>query len=144
MTDLKLMALDSEDLDVVSAATQDAVVRVSDMGFAQADHRFALLMNRYAWEISADNTRSKGQRKRAALHFDRVNGAKVAGIDLNARDGVLELLDIRFEAQEEPAGTIELRFAGGGTVRLDVECIEARLQDLGAAWAAKAKPEHAL
>jgi hypothetical protein len=143
MTDLKLLALDSEDLDVISATTQDAVVRVSDMGFAQADHRFALLMNRYAWEIGADNQRSKGQRKRAALHFDRVNGAQVAGIDLNAQQGVLELLDIRFEAKDEPAGCIELRFAGGGTVRLDVECIEARLQDLGAAWAAKAKPEHA-
>ena len=41
-----------------------------------------------------------------------------------------------------PAGVIELRFAGGGTVRLEVECIEVRLEDLGAAWAAAAKPEH--
>ena len=50
MTDLKLLALDSEDLDVISATTQDAIVRVGDMGFAKADKRFALLMNRYAWE----------------------------------------------------------------------------------------------
>lgn len=138
MPDLKLLALDKEDLDVISATTQDAIVRVVDMGFARSDNRFALLMNRYAWEEEG----RKGQRRRSALHFDRVNSVKVAGIDTNARDGVLELLTIGFEPADEPAGIIELKFAGGGTVRLDVECLEARLQDLGAAWAAKLKPEH--
>jgi hypothetical protein len=138
MPDLKLLALDSEDLDVISAATQDAVIRVADMGFAKADHRFALLMNRFAWEDSG-KTR---QRKRTALHFDRVNDVKVAGIDTNAHEGVLELLAVRFNEAEAPAGTIDLDFAGGGTVRLTVECLEARLQDLGAAWAAKATPAH--
>jgi hypothetical protein len=142
MPDLKLLALDSEDLDVISATTQDAVVRVADMGFAKADRRFALLMNRYAWEEGG----RKGQRKRSALHFDRVKDVKVAGIDTNAREGVLELLAVAFEpsAPTDPAGRVELRFAGGGTVRLEVECLEARLQDLGAAWAAKLKPEHAV
>jgi hypothetical protein len=141
MPDLKLLALDSEDLDVISATTQDAVVRVGDMGFAKSDHRFALLMNRYAWE----EVGKKGQRKRAALHFDRVNAAQVAGIDTKASDGVLELLAISYApvSADDPTGTVELSFAGGGTVRLAVECLEARLEDLGAAWAAKAKPEHA-
>ena len=99
MTDLKLLALDSEDLEVISATTQDAVVRVGDMGFAKADQRFALLMNRFAWE--EDDARGKGQRKRAALHFDRVTDVKVAGIDTNARDGVLELLAIRFTETDD-------------------------------------------
>jgi hypothetical protein len=142
MPDLKLLALDTEDLDVISATTQDAVVRVGDMGYAKGDKLFALLMNRFAWEDA--NGRGKGIRKRAGLHFDRVTGVASHGIDLNAQEGVLELLDIRFLPGEEPAGTIELRFAGGGTIRLEVECIEARLQDFGAAWAAKARPEHAL
>ena len=139
MPDLKLLALDTEDLEVISATTQDAVIRVGDMGFAKADHRFALLMNRFAWE-EGGKTR---QRKRAALHFDRVTEVKVAGIDLNAVDGVLQLLTLRFVETDAPAGTVELDFAGGGTVRLSVECLEARLQDLGAAWAAKATPVHA-
>lgn len=141
MTDLKLIALDSEDLDVISATTQDAIVRVGDMGFAKGDKRFALLMNRYAWEDSSGG--KTGIRKRAALHFDRVLSAKVAGIDTNAVEGALELLAIRFIETDPPSGTIELDFAGGGTVRLEVEALEARLSDLGAAWAAKAKPEHA-
>ncbi|MHB1102423.1 MAG: DUF2948 family protein [Devosia sp.] len=141
MTDLKLLALDTEDLEVISATTQDAVIRVADMGFAQADRRFAMLMNRYAWEQGVGG--KKGERRRSALHFDRVASVKVAGIDTNVREGVLELLDIRFTETDNPSGIVELRFAGGGTIRLTVECLEARMQDLGAAWAAKAKPEHA-
>ena len=138
MPDLKLLALDDEDLEVISATTQDAVVRVGDMGYAKVDRRFALLMNRFAWE-NGGKTR---QRKRAAMHFDRVTDVKLSGFDVTAVDGVLELLAIRFTATDVPAGVIDLDFAGGGTVRLTVECLEARLQDLGAAWAAKAVPEH--
>jgi len=138
MPDLKLLALDSEDLDVISATTQDAVIRVGDMGFARGDRRFALLMNRFAWE---DGGRVR-QRRRTALHFDQVLDVKASGIDLNAVDGVLELLAIRFLEADAPAGTVELAFAGGGTVRLAVDCLEARLADLGAAWAARATPVH--
>ena len=142
MADLKLLALDGEDLEVVSATTQDAVVRVGDMGYAQTDKRFALLMNRFAWE-EKDGKRDKGIRKRAGLHFDRVTHVASAGFDPAKPDGVLELLAITFTAGDTPAGVVELRFAGGGTVKLDVECLEARLMDLGAAWAARAEPRHA-
>lgn len=140
MPDLKLIALDTEDLQIVSAAVQDAVIRVGDMGYARADHRFALLMNRFAWEEAGRTP----QRKRAAMHFDRVSDVKVSGIDTNAVDGVLELLAIRFTMTDDPAGHVDLDFAGGGTIRLTVECLEARLMDLGAAWAAKATPTHSV
>lgn len=142
MTDLKLLALDTEDLDVLSAHVQDAVVRVADMGYARGDRRFALLMNRYDWE--SDKPRGKGVRKRAALHFDAVQSVVTAGFDPNAHDGVLNLLAITFIPIDGPAGIVELSFAGGGTVRLGVECLEARLSDLGATWAATAKPAHTL
>jgi hypothetical protein len=141
MSDLKLLALDSEDLEVISAHVQDAVLRVSDMGHAKADRRFALLMNRFDWEHPQGRA---GTRKRAALHFDHVEKVECAGFDPSARDGVLELLAVSFSPTDLPSGMVLLSFAGGGTVRLHVECLEARLADLGAAWAAKAKPEHAL
>lgn len=140
MTDLKLLALDDEDLQVVSAHVQDAVVRVGDMGYARSDRRFVLLMNRYAWEKG--DSRGRGQRTRAGMHFDHVNAAHADGIDLNAKDGVLELLAVSFQLGDAPGGQVLLAFAGGGTVRLDVECLEARLRDLGGAWAARAQPSH--
>lgn len=142
MTDLKLIALDTEDLEVVSAHVQDAVIRVADMGYAKGDRRFALLMNRFDW--SSNKPRTKGLRKRAALHFDGVTNAAYAGFDPSSPEGVLNLLAIVFEATDAPAGIVELRFAGGGTVRLSVDYLEARLADLGAAWAAAAKPAHVL
>jgi len=142
MTDLKLIALDSEDLEVISAHVQDAVIRVADMGHARADRRFALLMNRFDWE--SDKPRARGLRKRAALHFDAVAHVAYAGFDPAAPEGVVELLSIGFTPAEAPSGTVELRFAGGGTVRLGVDYIEARLTDLGAAWAAAARPVHIL
>ncbi len=141
MTDLKLIALDAEDLDVISATTQDAIVRTTEMAYAKADKRFAMFMNRFAWE-DGGKTRT-GIRKRAALHFERVTAVRIAGFDANAPEGTLELLTIRFTETESPSGYVDLAFAGGGTVRLEVEVLEARLADLGAAWAAKAKPEHA-
>jgi hypothetical protein len=143
MTDLKLLALDEEDLQVISAHVQDAVLRVADMGYARGDRRFALLMNRFDWETGASR-RGKGVRKRAALHFDAVQSVATNGFDPAAPEGVLELLDIAFMPVDGPAGIVELRFAGGGTVRLGVECLEARLSDLGASWAAAAKPSHRL
>lgn len=142
MPDLKLLALDAEDLEVISAFTQDAVMRVEDIGLSKSDSRFALLMNRFVWESS--DPKGRGERRRTAVHFDYVRNVTSNGINLEARDGVLELLSIRFIADDSPSGRIVLDFAGGGTVELAVDCLEARLQDLGAAWAAKAKPTHSL
>lgn len=143
MTDLKLLALDTEDLEVISTHVQDAVVRVADMGYARGDRRFALLMNRFDWE-TGQGRRDKGQRKRAALHFDAVQSVVTNGFDPNSAEGVLALLAITFKSIDGPAGIIALSFAGGATVRLGVECLEARLSDLGSAWAAAAKPAHTL
>ncbi|SDG91704.1 Protein of unknown function [Pelagibacterium luteolum] len=140
MTDLKLLAIDSEDLEIVSAHVQDAVVKVGDMGYSKSDRRFVLLMNRYAWETGS--MKGRGQRKRAGLHFDFVTSAHAEGFDINAKDGVLELLAISFSMKDDPAGEVLLTFAGGGRVRLEVECLEARLRDLGGVWAAKAQPMH--
>ncbi len=140
MPDLKLLALDEEGLEVISAHAQDAIIRVADMGFAKSDNRFALIMNRFAWE--EEKPRSKGIRRRSALHFDHVKGVKSTGIDTNAREGVLNLLMIGFKEDNAPEGVLTLSFAGGGEVELKVECLELRLSDLGASWAAKSTPSH--
>lgn len=142
MTDLKLIALDTEDLEIISAHAQDAIIRTVDMGFAKGDKRFALLMNRFDW--AGDKPRSKGLRKRSALYFSGVTNAAFAGFDPSSPEGVVELLDIAFTPTDAPSGIVELRFAGGGTVRLGVDYLEVRLADLGAAWAATARPSHSL
>jgi len=134
---LKLAALDAEDLAVMSAHMQDAVLKVGDMALKPGRRQFALLANRYAWD-EADAR----QRRRTGLHFDRVLKVQTRNIRRTDRDAVLSLLSIGFEAKDPPSGDIVLSFSGGGTIRLTVECIEAQLADLGPAWAASGTPRH--
>jgi hypothetical protein len=140
---LRLAAIDAEDLAVISAHVQDAVLKVGDMTFLPRERRFVVAMNRFIWE-QADGKRQTYERRRAALTFDRVSAARLSGIDRTRPDEVLNLLAVHFEPTDEPGGTVSLVFAGGGAVQLSVEVIEVRLADLGAAWATAAKPVHDL
>lgn len=139
---LKLAALDAQDLDVLSAHLQDAVLTVGDLSYLSGEQRFIATLNRFVWEKGTDGPQNTGERRRAALHFDRVTGVRSSHIRRNAPEAVLSLLAIRFTATEDPSGTVDLVFSGGGTVRLDVECIEAQLSDLGPAWQSRATPRH--
>lgn len=146
MTQLKLAALDAEDLAVISAHMQDAVLLVGDMKFMPGRGQFAAVANRFDWEHAENGhgERENFQRQRTGLHFNRVLTAKALGINQSRDDGVLELLSLTFEAGEAPSGEIILAFAGGGTLRLTVECIEVQMSDLGTEWETQSKPEHDL
>lgn len=143
MSDLKLVALDGDDLAILSAHVQDAVLKMADLRWLGSEKRFVLAMNRLARERARKGAK-EFERRRAALHFDRVEKVSVTGLRQEAKEAVLVLLAIRFEETEAPAGRILLDFAGGGKIRLDVECIEAQLADLGAAWATRSLPQHDL
>lgn len=128
----KLIALDADDLAVISAHVQDAAVRVGDILWRQSEKRLVLGMNRLDWDqtIAGEVT---PRRLAAALRFDRVMACQSRNIDLEAPETALELLGIEFHAGEAPGGSAVLIFAGGGAVRLDVECLECELADLGPA-----------
>ena len=140
---LRLLAEDEEDLKILSAHVQDAVVRVGDLAYLPKTRRFAMLLNRYRWEDDAD-AKNAGLRMRSGLHFENVLRAKSANLRQDDPDAVVELLAIGFTPGSDGAGTIELCLAGGGHIRLEVECIDASLRDLEGPWPAKARPEHKL
>lgn len=138
---LKLAALDAEDLVVLSAHVQDAVLHVGEIDWRPREKRLVLTLNRFAWE-KAITGGADLERRRAVLHFARVLDVKAARIRRDAPDAVLALLALRFEENDAPAGIVTLEFAGGGALRLEVECIEAGLADLGAAWSTGNRPTH--
>ncbi|CAA0086341.1 Uncharacterised protein [Starkeya nomas] len=166
MAGLKLIALDGEDLAVLSVHLQDAIVGIADMTYLPRERRFVLLANRFDWEkaiqaeamadieepaggvpvaLAATHTAPNAApcvRRRAGLRFERVLGARVRGIDLTKKQGVLNLLALTFEETDAPSGTVTFLFSGGAEVQLDVECMEAGLEDLGPAWDAKGTPCH--
>ncbi len=134
------MVLDEEDLAVVSAHMQDAVVRLEDVAFLPGEHRFALVARRFDWEAKPGEP---PRRRLAGLHFERVQRARCRGIDPSRKDDTLNLLAIAFEETETPSGLVTLLFSDDRAVQLEVECLEAAMKDLGPVWEAEARPDHA-
>jgi len=124
---LKLIALDDDDLAGISTHVQDARVQTSDIIWRQGEKRLLVGMNRLDWEQTLSGETAP-RRLVAVLRFDRVLSCKSRNIDL----GALELLGIEFHPGEPPGGSAVLMFSQGGALRLDVECLECELTDLGA------------
>jgi len=127
---LKLIALDPDDLAVISAHVQDARVQPSDIIWRQGEKRLVIGMNRLDWEQTLAGE-TEPRRLIAALRFDRVLACKSRNIDLAEPDTLLDLVGIEFHPGEEPGGSAVLLFSHGGALRLDVECLECELTDLG-------------
>jgi hypothetical protein len=127
---LKLIALDADDLAVISAHVQDARVAPADIIWRQAEKRLVIGMNRLDWEQTLSGE-TKPSRLVAALRFDRVLACKSRNIDLSRPENTLELVGIEFHEHEAPGGSALLMFTEGGAIRLDVECLECELTDLG-------------
>ncbi len=130
MSQRKLIALDEDDLAVISAHVQDATVVATDIIWRQAEKRLVVGMRRLDWDEAIENV-SASRRLVAALRFDRVLSCKSRDIEIGAATSPLTMLGIEFHGAESPGGNVLLLFSDGGVLRLDVECIECELADLG-------------
>ncbi|TAJ36789.1 MAG: DUF2948 family protein [Reyranella sp.] len=137
MGKLKLSALDAEDLGVISAAVQDALVAVRDCAYLKDEKRFVLLLNRFQWEAdpSIDSAHS---RTHSALVFNEVTGVRHHDIPLGEPDRMLELLAVTLEND----GSVALRFASGRAIRLEIGRLACHLGDVGEPWPTPWKPAH--
>ena len=138
---LKLIALDREGLGVISAHIQNTCVKRADMAWLPRQRRFVVAGMRYDW-VGAKT--GPEERVASALRFDRVLKVSHIGLDEIGSDATLNLLAVTFEKTDPPAGVIFLAFAHGALVRLEVECVEVELRDMGHRVPAQACPGHAL
>jgi hypothetical protein len=127
---LKLIALDADDLAVISAHVQDARVQTADIIWRQGEKRLVVGMSRLDWEQTLAGETAP-RRLIAALRFDRVLACKSRNLDVEAPEAALELVGIEFYPADPPSGSALLMFSQGGALRLDVECLECELTDLG-------------
>jgi hypothetical protein len=139
---LKLVALDEDDLAVMSAHVQDATVKVGEILWRPAERRLVMGLDRFDWE-AANGAAPAYQRRRAALRFERVLSCKCRNVLAADKDKILNLLAVEFVASDAPAGAVFLMFEGGAVLRLEVECLEAEVVDLGPVWTAECCPSHA-
>jgi hypothetical protein len=141
---LKLLALDEDDLKVLSAHLQDAVMRIEDMAYLPAEQKFAAVLNRFDWVAAAEDGGKSLRRCRCALRFEKVRRVQVQKMTPGRSSGVAALLALTFEPTDAPSGHVIFHFCGGCALRLEVECIEAELKDLGAVWETASMPRHSV
>jgi hypothetical protein len=140
---LRLKAEGPEDLEVISAALQDAVLQIGDAVYDARSRRFTAVVNRFRWETAGG--RGPYERVRAALSFESVTGVRSARVARADSSAVASLLSLAFDADDEPpGGALRLVLAGGGEIRLDIECVDGLLLDMGAPWPTPRKPFHGI
>ena len=137
---LRFQVVDEDDLAVLSAHLQDATLSLADATYLPSSHRFAAVVSRIDWLAL---TQGRQQRRHAGFHFERVLRVQRSGFG-SGDDAPIQLLAISFEATSAPAGSVLLTFAGGRTIKLDVECVEAEMRDLSAGWPVDDRPRHRL
>ena len=146
---LKLRADDPEDLAIVSAQLQDAIVPIGDMAFLAAQKRFVLVANRFMWEAGAiengpapdgeeaSEDRPVYLRSNCGVRFEGVTAVRSRGVDLQDRAQMLELLAVRWVD-----GGTELDFSGDATVRLEMKRPVCLIEDIGEPWPTTRRPSH--
>jgi hypothetical protein len=131
----RLSARSLEDLSVIAALLQDALVPLGDMSYMRDERSFVMALNRFRWE--SGEGAAQRERIHAGLRFDDVTRVRYRGIDRSDRHQFLSLLTIAYDD-----GVVVLAFAGGGEIRLDVEELHCALEDFGEPWPAGATPAH--
>jgi hypothetical protein len=142
---LRLRAADAEDLAVISACLQDALVAVRDLAYDPAARTFVLVANRFRWESRDTDAREDAPFERilCGVAFDDIDGVAYRGFHRSGEDRILSLLAIR--ATPATAGaTIALDFAGDAAIRLTAAAIRCRARDFGEAWPTLWQPGHSL
>ena len=131
---LRLLAEDADDLQIISAALQDAILRPIDIVWEKGARTLTIAFSRFCWECG-------GTRVMSAMQFGDVMGVKSRRLPRNP-DASLELLALDFIPTEAPSGRVILMFAGGGDLRIDVECLDAVVTDISERWPARMAPTH--
>jgi len=145
----RVRAEDGEDLAVVAAYLQDAVVPLAETTFEAREHRFVAIVSRFRWELLQDeaalDTAEDGsplyQRVHTALRFENVDAVRSTNIDLRDRGAVLNLLSMALIDDGEDR-FVDLVFAEGATIRLDVARLACHVEDLGEPWTTPFRPDH--
>ena len=141
---LKLRAEDGDDLAVLSACLQDAIVPVRDLAYVRDRQMFVFIANRFRWESGLRPAPGDFRRQRilCAVTFEAVDGASYRGFSRRDEVRILALLAIRPEPAPGGGAAIHLEFSGHAAIRLEVARIQCRAKDLGEPWPTPWHPRH--
>ncbi len=152
-TRLKLRAEDQEDLRVIAACLQDALIPLSDIHYVDSERRLILVANRFRWENCPDLPEapshsqdgidcSNYERVNCGILFDNISAVRRRGLDQRDRGRILELLTMNVETGENGRMAVTMLFAGGAAIRLEGADIKCRISDIGEPWPTQFRPNH--
>jgi Protein of unknown function (DUF2948) len=150
---LRLRAEDAEDLAVISACVQDALVAVGDFAYDPGAQVFMLAANRFRWEDYHPGAKgvARFERTLCAVTFDNITAAAYRGFQRSEKDRILCLLAMRVAADPAnaspglpPGAIIDLDFAGDVGIRLSALALRVRARDFGDPWPTPWQPGHEL
>ena len=139
---LKLIANSDEDLKVISAHLQDAIVLASDIANLKKNRIFLLQLNRFMWEDVEKGVFRKNKRIRTILKFDNVVGVSSKNISQTNNTRFLDFLAIESNVLNDKSYDIKLIFSGDSIIKVNSEVIDVTLDDQGEPWESKTKPKH--
>ena len=139
---LKLIARTEDDLRVVSAHLQDAIVNTAEIASLEKNKIFLMQLNRFMWEDVEKGVFRKNKRIRTILKFENVIKAVSKNINQSKKDNFLDFLTI--ETNQMPDNNYEMKivFSGDSIIKVISEVIEVTLDDQGEAWDTKNMPKH--
>ena len=139
---LKLIANSNDDLRVISAHLQDAIVLPSDIAHLKKNRIFLIQLNRFMWEDVEKGVFRKNKRIRTILKFDNVVSVFSKNINSKDKERFLDFLAIETSILPDKYYEIKLIFSGDSVIKIRSEVIEVTLDDQGSSWESKTKPNH--
>ena len=139
---LKLLATSDEDLKVIAAHLQDAIVSLSDIANLKKNRIFLIQLNRFMWEDVEKGIFRKNKRIRTILKFDNIISVSSKNININENKIFLDFLTIECNSMPDKSYEIRLIFSGDAVIKIKTEVIDVTLDDQGLPWESKTQPKH--
>ena len=119
----KIIASDQEGLQMISACSSGAKVKISDIKYLENNKVFLLSIQRTRIESNQNN-----KKVNSICRFDFVDKVRSKNIDQSNQEKVLELIGIDY-LKNNNNYEINIIFNNNGHIVLTTEAIEARLED---------------
>jgi|TARA_B110000211_G_scaffold137351_1_gene157099 hypothetical protein len=142
VTNLKLLATSDEDLRIVAAHLQDAIVLTQDIISLKKNRIFLIQLNRFMWEDVEKGIFRKNKRIRTILKFDNVISVLSKNINTKSNKKFLDFLTIECNVLSDKSYEVKLIFSGDAIIKIKTEIIDVTLDDQGSPWESKTQPKH--
>ena len=139
---LRLIGNNIEDLKIISAYCQDAIIKITNLVYLKKNKIFIAKLSRFMWEDLEKGVFRKYKRIDSYLRFNFIEKVVSKNIDQKKGRKNLELLTIKPFLDKNNFYEINLIFSGNGVISIKSESIDVILDDQEIYREVKNFPKH--